>query len=556
MTFTSLNTLAYDFSSFKNFFSSLSMTYTSIAYLAFVAICLALYGMMPKKHRWTVLLTASMGFYAIVCLKYIYFIIITAATTYGGGLALESYMNKSDAYIKSQKGKWSKEEKAKYKDHTTTVKKLITAGVLVLNFGILAFLKYYNFFASSLNVILKHVGGSLPALKLFLPLGISFYTFQSMGYVIDIYRKKVTAEKNFFKLLLFTSFFPQIVQGPISFYSDLSSQLYEGNKVTFENIKQGVLLITWGFFKKLVIADRLVQATITIPNDQKSYSGTVILVTALIYALQLYADFSGGIDISRGVAQLFGINMAENFKRPYFSKDISEYWHRWHITLGAWLREYLFYPIAMSKLFQKFSKSLKAKFGMKIAKVVPVSIASLITFIVVGVWHGANWKYVAFGVWNGGIIMISTLLESNFIEWKKKLKISDKNKGFIAFQMIRTFFIVLVGYYFDIAPNFKTAMIMMYRSVTDLHLGELVSSPLFKAIMVGKREMLLVALSSIALLIVSIKQERSKVTLREQICKKGFLFESFIFLLLFFSVVIFGVYGPGSNPADFYYMQF
>ena len=532
------------------------MTYTSLNYLLYVAVCLVIYGIAPKKFRWCVLLAASLGFYAITCLKYIGFLILTALTTYGGGIALEKYIVNSDAFVKSQKGKWSKEEKNAYKDKVTRNKKLICAGILVFNFGILAFLKYYNFFADSLNVILKHFGGKVPNLGLFLPLGISFYTFQSMGYIIDIYRKKYSAEKNFFKLLLFVSFFPQIVQGPIAFYSDLAHQLYKGDKLKFENFKQGVLLITWGFFKKLVIADRLVTTVMTIPNEHWKYSGTLIFASAMVYALQLYADFSGGIDISRGVAQLFGIDMAENFKRPYFSKDISEYWHRWHITLGAWLREYLFYPVAMSKPFQKMGKALKAKFGMKISKVLPVSIASLITFLVVGVWHGANWKYVAFGVWNGGIIMISTLLESNFEEWKKKLHISATNKAFIAFQMLRTFLIVLVGYYFDIAPDFTTAMDMMYSSVTDFHISELLTGLFFDRLLVSRREMMMIFVAALALLIVSIKQERSQTTLRAQICKKSFVFQSFIFIVLFFSVVVFGLYGPGTNPADFYYMQF
>ncbi|MBR1863725.1 MAG: MBOAT family protein [Ruminococcus sp.] len=544
------------------------MTYTSLRFLIFTAFCLLIYGVMPRKCRWCVLLTASLGFYVIVlalgmelgmatCIKYLAFMVFTAASTYAGGLLLERQAARSDAALKAGKALWSKEEKKAFKEKAARSRKHIAAGVLAANFGILAFLKYYNFLADSLNGILKHFSSGLPGLRLFLPLGISFYTFQSMGYVIDIYRKKYPAERNFFKLLLFVSFFPQIVQGPIGLYSDLGHQLYEGKSLRFENIKQGVLLITWGFFKKLVIADKLVKAVTDIPGDYKHYSGTAILAAALIYALQLYADFSGGIDISRGVAQLFGITMAENFRRPYFSKDISEYWHRWHITLGAWLREYLFYPIAMSKLFQKFSKKLKERFGMKAAKVIPVSIASLITFLVVGVWHGANWKYVAFGVWNGGIIMVSTLLESSFTRWKQKLKIKDDSRIFNAFRVLRTFIIVLIGYYFDIADSFKSAMEMMYLSVTDLHISELASRYVFDCISVTIRESLVVIAAALVMLRVSVLQERDPShTLREKICKKGFAMESLVFLALFFSVLIFGVYGPGNDPADFYYMQF
>lgn len=525
----------------------MTMTYTSVSFLLLVMLCVFAYYIVPKKYRWCVLLVASMSFYAIVCLKYIAFILLTAFTTYGGGRWLCSYIEKTDKSLKENKKTWTKEQKDSFKQNVTTHKKLICAAILILNFGVLCFLKYYNMFALTFGA---------PALKLFLPLGISFYTFQSMGYIIDIYRKKFTAEKNPLKLLLFVSFFPQIIQGPISFYGDLAHQLYEGNDYDFKNFKEGALLIAWGFFKKMVIADRLVEGINTITGGYRSYSGTLILSAAIIYALQLYADFSGGVDISRGVSQLFGIDLAENFRRPYFSRSISEYWRRWHITLGAWLKEYLFYPIAMSKLFMRFSKKLKARFGMKIAKVLPVSIASLITFVIIGVWHGANWKYAAFGVWNGGIIMVSTLLEERFGIIKKRLKISDKNKCFIAFQMIRTFIVVLVGYYFDIAADFSSAMEMMFKSITDFHITEIFTRAYFSVIGLPIRELMLVMLCTGVLLIVSILQERSKQTLRSVICTKGFAIECFVFLLLFFSVVVFASYGPGTDPADFYYMQF
>ena len=532
------------------------MTYTSLNYILFTALCLIFYYTFPKKCRWWVLLAASLGFYAIVCLKYIGFIFLTSLSTYIGGLLIERRTAKYELYIETRKGSWTKEEKSAYKSRYERNKKLLTAIVLVINFGILAFLKYYNFFTNALNTIINPLGGELPQLELFLPLGISFYTFQSMGYVIDIYRQKYHAEKNYAKILLFTSFFPQIVQGPISFYSQLSGQLYEGHSLKIENIKQGILLITWGFFKKLIIADRLVNAILTIPQDYERYSGTIILITALFYALQLYADFSGGIDISRGVAQLFGINLDENFKRPYFSRSISEYWRRWHITLGAWLREYLFYPIAMSKLFQKFGKNLKKRYGIKISKVLPVSIASLITFIIIGIWHGAYWKYVGFGLWNGLVIMISTLLEDNFTKWKENLHIKDTNVFFIGFQIIRTFLIVLVGYYFDIAPGFKAALNMMYRSVADFHMSELTQYALLETLGINRKELLVIAAAVLIMLAVSIFQERYQKTLREYICSKNFIIQSLVFMVLFWSVVIFGVYGPGTDPAEFVYMQF
>lgn len=523
------------------------MTYTSVSFLLFTAFCLVAYYIMPKKYRWCVLLAASIGFYAIVCLKYIVFLLLTSLTTYAGGILIGNYTDKTDRLLKENKKTWDKSQRDSFKQSVGKRRKLMLSAVLVVNFGILAFLKYFNMLAVTF-------GGK--GLALFLPLGISFYTFQSMGYVIDVYRKKFPAEKNPLRLLLFVSFFPQIVQGPISFYSDLASQLYEGHEFRFDSIKQGAMLIAWGFFKKLVIADTLVGGINAVANDSASHSGTLILSAALLYALQLYTDFSGGVDISRGVSQMFGINLAENFRRPYFSRSISEYWRRWHITLGAWLKEYLFYPIAMSKAFMNLSKQLRKRFGAQAAKVLPVSIASLITFIIIGIWHGANWKYLAFGVFNGGIIMISTLLAERFTKLKTSLKISDSNRPFIAFQMLRTFLIVLVGYYFDIATDFSAAMDMMARSITDLHISELFTQSYFETLMIQPQDLIMVAAATVVLLIVSIIQERSEKTLREQICSKGFAAESIVFALLVFSVLVFGHYGPGNNPADFYYMQF
>ena len=241
-----------------------------------------------------------------------------------------------------------------------------------------------------------------------------------------------------------------------------------------ENIKKGLLLILWGMLKKMVIADRALALVNLVTKDSASYTGSYILFAVILYALQLYCDFSGGIDIIRGVANLFGINMAENFRRPYFSTSLTEYWHRWHITLGNWCRNYIFYPLSISKKFLNFGKWLKPKFGKHIAKVFPGCVASLLTFIVIGVWHGSNLKYLYFGLWNGIVIMLSELFAPI------NEKIADKffgvtklkRKGVFAtvVSVIWTFILVLVGYYFDVAQGAMDAFDMLFRSVTDFHI--------------------------------------------------------------------------------------
>ena len=425
-------------------------------------------------------------------------------------------------------------------------------------------MKYYNFFAGSLNDVLGSFGVafSAPTLKLVLPLGISFYTFQSMGYIVDVYREKTAAQRNPFKLLLFVSFFPQIIQGPISIYDQLAHQLFEPHEFSFTRMKHGMELILWGFFKKLVIADRAAVLITAVEKDYAQYNGTALTFTILLYALQLYADFSGGIDISRGVAQIFGIDMIDNFKRPYFSRSINEYWRRWHISLGGWLKNYLFYPIAMSNVFINAGKKMKnTRFGKTaagahVAKVLPTSVASLIVFLVVGVWHGADWKYVAFGLWNGLIIMISILLEPIFKSINEKLHIKPTNVPFMLFQMLRTFIIVLVGYVFDVAPSFSQAMRTFALFFTNQSLSTGWSQ--ISNLGLGKKDYIVILGGAVIILIASLIQENAKdgLNIREKLDKKPFILRYALLFVGVLSIVIFGIYGSGYNAADFVYMQF
>ncbi|MBQ0097743.1 MAG: MBOAT family protein [Oscillospiraceae bacterium] len=534
------------------------MTFTSITFFAFVLLTLILYYAMPKKIRWVILLLASVVFYSLCSLKYIAFIVFTALSTYLCAGWIDSISRKTKLKVKAKKAEWSREEKKAFKDKATTKKRLIIALVLVVNFGILFVLKYYNFLSGSLATLLNSIGlnVSFPTLGLLLPLGISFYTFQTMGYIIDVYREKTPAETNFFKFFLFVSFFPQIVQGPISVYDDLAPQLYEGHKLEYKNIKYGFELIIWGLFKKMVIADRLVGPMNTILHDKSKFGGEFILLAVLIYSIQLYMDFSGGIDVARGVAQMLGINLTENFKRPYFSKTIGEYWRRWHISLGAWMKNYVFYPITMSKGFLKLGQKTKKSLGRNIGKALPGSIATFIVFMLIGIWHGANWKYVGFGLWNGLILFISNLFQAPIASLSAKLKIRTKSFSFRIIQMIRTFIIVLIGYYFDIADSFKDALVMIKRSVTDLHLGNWTEPKCFENIGFTAFDGYILAFSLLVVFVFSLYQEKKQIQVRDFLEDQSIWFQWAVLLIGLMSVIIFGVYGPGTSASEFVYMQF
>ncbi|HOB20919.1 MAG TPA: MBOAT family O-acyltransferase, partial [Candidatus Atribacteria bacterium] len=247
-------------------------------------------------------------------------------------------------------------------------------------------------------------------------MGISFYTFQTMGYIIDVYRGKHPAERNFFKLALFVSFFPQLIQGPISRFSDLAQTLYKEHSFDSRNISFGIQRILWGYFKKVVLADRILVAVNTLIKNPDTYQGAYVLIGMLFYAYQLYADFTGGIDITIGIAQVLGIEVKENFHRPYFSKNIVEYWRRWHITMGTWFRDYLFYPLSVSKPMLNISKHSRRLFGEALGKRIPVYLSTFIVWFATGIWHGASWNFIVWGLMNCVVILISQELKP-FYDW-------------------------------------------------------------------------------------------------------------------------------------------
>ena len=439
-------------------------------------------------------------------------------------------------------------------DGLTKYARMVFISALAVNILFLGYFKYYNFFRSL-------VGLPEASFGIAVPIGISFYTFQATGYLIDVYRDTVPAEKNLFRFALFVSFFPQIVQGPISSFDQIGNQLYEQHRPEWVRFKEGGELILWGLFKKLVIADRMFAAINTVTTDYTSYAGQIILLSALMYALQLYADFSGGIDIARGVAQIFGIDLALNFRQPYFSKSINEYWRRWHITLGAWMKKYVFYSLAVSDLFLNVSKGIgKTRFGRTsagkhIARTLPTAMASLIVFMLIGIWHGANSRYIGFGLWNGLVIMFSTLMMPVYAWALGKLRINAKSWAWQLFQMLRTFVIILVGYYFDIAPDMKGALDMMRRSIIDCHLHIKLSQ--LEAIGLGKSDCGVILCGMLIILYFSIRLEKTGLTAPGELLSRRPAWLQWIVIFAgVLAVIIFGMYGSGAEGTDFVYMGF
>ncbi|MBR1743505.1 MAG: MBOAT family protein, partial [Lachnospiraceae bacterium] len=390
-------------------------------------------------------------------------------------------------------------------------------------------------------------------IDLIVPLGISFYTFQAVGYLLDVYWNKCEVQKNFFRFALFVSFFPQLIQGPISRYGDLSKTLYAEHKADLRELRVGFERILWGYFKKLVVADRVSVAVVALMQDPDYYTGGFVFAGMIFYAVQLYADFTGGIDITIGIAQVLGIHVEENFIRPYFSKNIIEYWRRWHISMGTWFRDYIFYPCSISKTMKSITKWTKKHFGMGGARRIAIYIATFLTWFATGIWHGADWYFIVWGIMNGIIIMITGELEPVYRRFHERFPKLSGSFFYRSFQVIRTFLLMCCLRMFDTYADVGLTFKQFFHMFTKFKLSQF-SVQEFLDLGLTKSDYLIILIGTVFMFIVSmLGRDRS---VREKISEKPYVVRFGIFVLLFFIVLLFGKYGVGFDVKQFIYNQF
>ena len=403
------------------------MSLVSALFLVFVAAVLLLYYVLPKSFRFWVILAASLAFAGFLGFYTLLFVVLSAVICYAGGLL--SGPAKSNA-----------------------ARNVFAAITVILNIALLCAVKYYNVIglaAERLNTLFGAVDGQNKFFLYAVPVGMSFYVLQTTGYILDCRWEKIAPEKNFFKVLLFSTYFPQLMSGPVNTYANLSAQFEKAKdvKFSFARICDGAVRVAWGFFKKLVIAERAAMVVNMIYGNHQVFTGWYVPLGVFFFAIQLYTDFSGCMEVVIGVSHMFGIELPENFNCPFFSKTVKEYWRRWHITLGAWLRDYLMYPVLKSTPLIKLGDWSKAKFGKKNGKKVPTYIALLILWFAVGYWHGGLWNYV---IGSGILHFIYIVLGMIFEPLFKKIrpKIGADKIWFRIFQSVRTFVLMLTGFVF------------------------------------------------------------------------------------------------------------
>lgn len=531
------------------------MLFTSYTFIMFVAVLVVLYYSIPKRFQWILLLIASYVFYALADVKYLLYIMTTTCSTYLISIQIAKLHTTQKLYLKEHKKELSKEDKKVYKAGIKKKQWRYLVACLVLNFGILAVVKYTNFTLANINVVLEATGSGykLGFWQIALPLGISFYTFQTMGYIIDVYRGKYEAEKNLFKLALFVAFFPQLIQGPISRFDDLAVTLYAKHSFESDKILSGLQRIAWGYFKKVVLADRILVGVNALIQEPETYIGAFAFVGMLFYAYQLYADFTGGIDITIGIAEMLGIKVKENFQRPFFSKSIVEYWRRWHITLGTWFRDYLFYPISVCGPMLKLAKWSRKTLGEGVGKRVPVYVSTLLVWFTTGIWHGASWNFIVWGLANGIVIIISQELEPFYNWFHKTFPTVGHTTGFKVFQVVRTILLMSSIRMFDCYRDVPLTFKMFGSMFTTFNYDQLFTGALMEIGLSGADYMVLVVG---LILMVGASLIQRKGPIRERLATKPVAVRYVLTYGLIVCIVVFGAYGTGYDSSQFIYNQF
>lgn len=400
--------------------------------------------------------------------------------------------------------------------------------------------------------------GTLVALRLqasiALPLGISFYSLQAVSYLADVYRGTVEADRNPARLALYLTFFPQVMEGPICRYGEVAEGLWRGDPVTGRSLYLGGSRVLWGLAKTFVVANRLNAFVKPVFEDPASYDGSVIAVAAALYTLQLYCDFSGTIDFAVGVGRVFGAEPPENFRQPFFSRTAAEFWRRWHITLGSWLRDYVFYPVSLSAPVKRLGTRVRRAVGPRLGPPVASGVALLCVWLANGLWHGAGSQYLLFGMYYFVVIWLGSVLEPLARSASERLGVIREGRPYRVMQHVRTLLVIVVGELLFRAGSAGRGLDMLARAITSFSPGSLVDGTLLTVGM-DAHDFAAVAAFSLALLLVGAARERG-VALLEGVWRRGALARWALWGALVMVTVVFGAYGAGYVPVDPMYAQF
>lgn len=517
------------------------MSITSFSFLVLVLIGAGVYYIIPKSIQWIELLILSLVFYFYAATPYtIIYLIVSTAVAYTSAIEMD--------------------RRRKMGNSSQQVLLVISVAAIAVNVIIWFIFKgkdFWLFFAERL-ISNKVKIDKLLSMELIASLGMGYYTLQVIGYIIDCYWENVQPQKNLLKLFLFTVYFPQLTTGPISRYSNLAI-LFDKHKFKYQNIAFGAQRILWGFMKKIVLAERVGILVTAIIADSESYKGFYSWLVILLYPIQMYADFSGCMDIVLGVSELFDIHLAENFKNPFFAKSSQEFWQRWHITLGTWAKDYVLYPLLKSKSMIAFGKLTKKKFGRKTSKYLVNLAGMFVLWMVIGIWHGGMQYIVGVSLWYWIVLMLGELFAPILSRVTVLLKMKTESFAWHLFQSLRTYLIYAIGAtFFSVGVTSGLALLQDAWSVLTIkdYANPWIffdGSLLGLGITYGDINLFFIAI--LMLVVVAVLREKYGYA-RIWIQNQCFTFRWLIWIGLFIIVLIWGKYGSGYSAAEFIYQGF
>ena len=526
------------------------MTITSIEFLLFCLASVVLFLLFPRRYRWISLLISSVAFYCIsITNKWVVvWIVITALSTWITGRCLDSVTRQTDTAL-LQEGLERQDKKA-IKEKAKKKRKKILVAALVLNIGILVAFKFFNYFTDGFKLLVGILcgGEAVDVVTLVMPLGISYYTFSTIGYILDVYWKRYESEKNFARFFLYAIYYPHILQGPISRYNLLGQELKKPElRLTWDNFVCGMESICLGCFKKLVIADRVnifVGNTLTANN----HHGFIYIVALVFDAIQIYADFSGYMDIVSGISRIFGVKLEQNFNHPFLAKSVPEFWRRWHMSLGGWFKDYVYYPISMSRGVKKINKRVKDWKAVHLKNLVIVIIPVMVTWLLTGLWHGTGKGYVAWGIYYGTLITLSVTFSEDIQKFVHKLGINTECFSYRAFQTLKIFCIFIGGRFL----GSTIGMPQRIRIIKNI-LRALVDFDIFRHGL-SRGDFLIVAVG--VLLLIAIAAIETKENIFDWFNRQNVVFRAVILYGIIFAIFLLGIYGTGYDASNFMYQQY
>ena len=528
------------------------MEFCSVDFIFFTIILAVIYYIVRPSGRWIILLTGSILFFLLCGWKYLLYAVVLSFVFFHAANRIDKSNSRQMQLDREQdKEEWTQLAKKS---------KRILLVTIVLAVGNLVFNKYFNLAGEFIKNIYTYLGGTgeIKLWDIILPLGLSYYTFSGLGYLLDVYWKRYHSQKSYARFLLFFIYFPHIIQGPIERYGLLGNQFFDKSRIKFdgERIRQAILLSGYGYFKKLFVADRIAVFVNGIISESQDVPGSIQLFALLMSGVWIYADFSGYMDIAKGVSMIFGIEINQNFNHPFFSKSIPEWWRRWHISLSSWWKDYIFLPMATSLHFLQKCVKVKKKCGTTIGKFFKDAVPLLLIWTTTGLWHGTGVTYLAWGIYFSILFICSVTFAPVMGKLVKKLHINEENKCYRLFQMARTYFLFCVGRLLTVPGSLEASGRIVKNMITNFNVGAVFNERIYGQYGIYIQELWFMFAGIAVIIIVDYIEEHGEKSISQWVFCRNWVVRSIIYAVIIVAIMVFGIYGEDFSLEGFAYQDF